>query len=163
MAETPTPAPAPAPAAKKSNTLLIIIIVVAVLALGGGGAGAYFLLRHRGGEATVEAKAVEVPEGIISFEPFVVNLADPGGAHFLRVTIRLLVDEKEAEKIQKNEVTVTRLRSAMLEVLSEQSGESLVTVPGKEALKKVLAERATTVMQHTKVADVLFSDFVVQF
>jgi flagellar basal body-associated protein FliL len=48
--------------------------------------------------------------GIVNFEPFVVNLADAGGRRFLRINVRLIVDDLEkAEQIQKSEVQLMRL------------------------------------------------------
>jgi flagellar FliL protein len=162
---TPTPAAAPAP---KKGKRIIVLSVVGVLLLGGGGAGAY-LMTKRGAtpaESGGEKPAHEAPEasrGVLSFEPFVVNLTDGRGSRFLRLTLRLLVDGEVAERLSKNEVVMVRTRSAILELLAEQSSEQLVTAAGKAGLKKAILQRADSVLAPAKVADVLFSDFVVQF
>src|SRR5215467_10651881 len=118
-----------------------------------------------GGAAPAHAAAAaeEAPGGVLSFEPFVVNLTDGGGSRFLRLTVRLLVSAEAAEKLAKNEVMMVRTRSAILELLAEQSSDHLVTAAGKAELKKTIRERADAVLAPVKVADVLFSDFVVQF
>jgi flagellar FliL protein len=166
---TPAASPSPAPPApKKKGKAVIVFAVVGVLLLGGG-AGAYWM--NRRGAAPVEAGAApsaataasEAARGVLSFDPFLVNLTDGGGTRFLRLNVRLLVDAEVAERVSKNEVTMARTRSAILELLSEQSSEPLITAAGKAELKKAILERADSVLVPAKVADVLFSDFVVQF
>lgn len=155
------------PPAKKSRSTLLI--VGAVVLLGGGGAGAYFMTR--GGAAAAEAHAEPAAEtheapagGVVRFEPFIVNLADAGGKRFLRADIRLLVGEIEAaEHAQEDAVTVARLRSAIIDVLTAQTAEQIVTAEGKAALKKTIAETAAPLLKSTEVSDVLFADFVIQY
>ena len=48
-------------------------------------------------------------------------------------------------------------------MLAQQTAESLITPEGKAALKTAIAEHVKTDLEETKVTDVLFSDFVVQF
>jgi flagellar basal body-associated protein FliL len=56
-----------------------------------------------------------------------------------------------------------RLRSSILEFLSQQLADELVTAEGKEKVKHAIAERAGKVLGQGQVIDVLFSEFVVQF
>src|SRR5205814_5844595 len=91
--QTP-PDPAAKPAKKKSSKgKFVIILGIFVLLLGGGGAAAFFVLRKPAAPATGNAapkKVTKAATGIVSFEPFVVNLADTGGQHFLRISVRLI-------------------------------------------------------------------------
>ncbi|HEV8317155.1 MAG TPA: flagellar basal body-associated FliL family protein, partial [Vicinamibacterales bacterium] len=84
------------------SKLVLILLVLVVLLFAGGGAGAYWILTHR----DVVAAAPPPPDpGIVAFDPFVVNLSDPGGTRFLRVTMRLVVDNKEhAKEMEENEL-----------------------------------------------------------
>jgi len=164
----PTPTDAAAPAKKKGGKgKFIIILGVLVLLLGGGGAAAFFALRKPATPAAGDAaskKEAKAPTGIISFEPFVVNLADPGAQHFLRISVRLIVgNEEEAKKIDESQVQLMRLRSAIVDLLTSETSEHIVSVEGKSALKKEIAERAARIVEPIEVADVLFSDFVVQY
>ena len=170
MADNKEPAtdPAAPPAKKKSSKgKFIIILGVLVLLLGGGGAAAFFAFRKPAESATGDAapkKASRLPTGIISFEPFVVNLADPGAQHFLRISVRLIVaDEEEAKEIEESQVQLMRLRSTIVDLLSSETSEHIVSADGKTALKKEIAERAAKIVEPIEVADVLFSDFVVQY
>jgi flagellar FliL protein len=161
---------APAAPAKKSRKGLIIILVVVLLLLAGGGGGAYwFLLRGSAEAEAAEGEAAEpepppMPTGIVPLEPFVVNLADPSGSRFLRVTMSLIVaDEAIAHEIEEEEIVVARLRSAILELLAQKQSTELVTPEGKTELKKAIAETVAHADHELKVEDVLFSEFIVQF
>lgn len=156
-----------APAAAKKSKKGLFMAIIALVLLGGGGAGAYFFYFK---PATVEAKGkaaepepeAEEATGILTLEPFVVNLAEAG--RFLRCNLSLVVaDEVLAKELEEKPVEVARVRSAILELLAEQHAEELVTPEGKEALKNSIIERAERAVHELKVADVLFSEFVVQF
>ncbi len=154
------PAPAPAPTASKSSRLGVTLAVVIAAA---AAAGAFWWGRH-GAAAPPTAEAKSGDRGIVSFEPFVVNLADPGASRFLRVTVQLVVPNAEAaERVQKTPVLLMQARSAILELLTLQTSTTLVTPDGKTALKKEIAGRVDAAIGELKVVDVLFSDFVIQF
>ena len=161
-------APAAAAPAKKSRKGLLIILVVVLLLLAGGGGGAYWFLFRGNGEAEA-AEAEEPPPpppatGIVPLEPFVVNLADPSGTRFLRVSMSLVVaDEAIAKEIEEEKVVHARLRSAILELLAQKQSTELVTPEGKAELKKAIAEGVAHAAHELKVEDVLFSEFIVQF
>jgi flagellar FliL protein len=154
-------------APKKKSTLVRMLLTLALVVLaGGGGAGAYWYYTHRAApQAVAETPQPEAapPPGIVEMEAFVVNLADPGGQRFLRVSMRLLTwDEEQAAEVKENAVEKARLRSAVLELLSMQTAAPLITPEGKAELKKAIAERAAHAVHGLKVTDVLFVEFVVQ-
>ena len=146
---------------QKQSKLVVILLVLVVLLLGGGGAGAYWIFTHKGDAAAPPPR----PEpGIVAFDPFVVNLSDPGGTRFLRVTLRLVVDDEEhAKEMEEDELGRMRVRSAILELLTQQTADHLVTPEGKAELKTAISERASHALHDMKVLDVLFTEFVVQF
>jgi flagellar FliL protein len=151
---------------KKGGFLKILIILVAALVLLGGGGGGAWWWMHRGG-ATAQAEAKEPPleeRGLVTFEPFMVNLADEGGSRFLKTTVALVVEDAEiAKSIEESPVVISRLRSDILELLTEQQAPTLVTPEGKDALKGAIKARVAHALEDKKVVDVLFSEFVVQF
>lgn len=166
MSETPAPTDAAAPAAKKKGRGKLLPIVIAVFVLGGGGGGAYWYFVARPAAAAAAPAEPEEPEptGVVRFEPFVVNLADPGGSRFLRINLALVVkDDVVAKEVEENAVLVTRIRSEIIELLAQQTSDVLVTPDGKVALKKAIKEHVAHVAHEAEVADVLFSEFVVQF
>ena len=152
---------AEAPAKKGKSKLLVIGVLVLVL-LGGGGAGAWWYM-GKNAQAAEHAEEPATPPGFITLDPFIVNLADPGGRRFLRISLRLLVkSEEEAKELEENELLLLRARSAILELLATQKSEEIQTPEGKNELKKQIAERATAAFEHAEVTDVLFAEFVVQ-
>ncbi|HVC21262.1 MAG TPA: flagellar basal body-associated FliL family protein [Vicinamibacterales bacterium] len=158
----------PAKPASNPWKMISLVLVIVVLVAGAGGAGVWW---SRRGGATVEAKAaapvvVTAAEahGIVPLQPFLVNLADQGGNQFLRTTIQLVVPQaSQADTIKKDDVTLMRIRSAILELLTQQQANALVTPQGKQALKKAISDRVDAILGTVPVVDVLFSDFVVQF
>lgn len=166
MSDTSTAA---APAPKKSGLLKWIVITLVLLLLLGGGGGAaawWFYFRPHAPESGAAQVKESKPhgDGIVAMEQFLVNLADKDSQRFLRVTLRLVVATKEeAKEIGEDEVAKARLRSAILELLTQQTAETLTTPEGKAQLKKAIAERGTSALGDRKVLDVLFTDFVVQF
>ncbi len=167
-----------APAAKKAGgSKKMVIIAAAVLVLGGGGGFFYWkkgqavaaeeresASEHATDKSTKKSKHKEVEAtGVVPMEAFLVNLADSNASRFLRVTLRLVVEnEEEAKEIEHSEVKAARARSAILELLATQESAKLVTPEGKDELKKAIAE-ATSKVLGVEVHDVLFTDFVVQF
>jgi len=92
-----------------------------------------------------------------------VNLSDPGSPRFLRVTLALVVDgEVHAKEFEEDTVVRMKVRSALLEMLSQQRASELVTPEGRTGLKKAVIERAAHNAEELKVTDVLFSEFIVQ-
>lgn len=154
---------------KRSRKGLFLALFLIVALVAGGGAGGYWWWQGRGqasetGQTGEVLAAAEVPSGMLAFEPFVVNLADKDAARYLKVSLRLVVSGiDDPAEVQEDAVRMLRLRSAILEYLSQQTADVLVTAEGKEALKKAVAERATPLLGDGKVTDVLFSEFVVQF
>ena len=114
-----------------------------------------------------EAAPKEPPleqRGLLTFEPFMVNLADEGGTRFLKTNIALVVeDAATAKELEESPVVKSRVRSDILELLTEQQAPALVTPEGKQALKLGIKERVAPLLAHEQVIDVLFSEFVVQF
>ncbi len=154
MAETP------AAAAAKGGGKSKLLIGLIVLGLAGGGA---FWFMGRGAEAKAEEPGLET-RGLLAFEPVLVNLSDGGNQRFLKATIQLVLETThDAEAIHKTPVVMSAIRSSILELLAQQQAATLVTPEGKTELKKGLKERAEAHLKHTKVIDVLFSEFVVQF
>jgi flagellar FliL protein len=161
--ETPEPE---APGRKKKKWL--VLVLAGVVLLGGAGALAWQLSGKPGteppGAEPPAAKAGEGhPMGLVAPEPFLANLADRGTTRFARITIRLVVgSEEEAKGLSEDIVKQARLRSAVLELLTEQVADRLVTPEGKAELKKAVSERSAKALG-CRVHDVLFTDFIIQF
>lgn len=159
------PAAAPADGAKKAGSKnKMFMIGGVVLALAGGG---YYYKTQAAAHEEEAPKAKEVSpkeRGLVSFDPFVANLADEGGQRFVRVTVQLVVaDAAQAAEMTEIPVMAMQARAIILELLSMQLADTLVTPDGKVALRQAIAERVADALHEIEVVDVLFSDFVVQF
>lgn len=107
---------------------------------------------------------------LMTFEPFVVNLADEGAARFLRTNVQLVISGGAEGGgghggPKGPSVEEMRVRSAILELLSSETSDKLTTPAGKDELKAHIQERAEELLEtaEIEVEDVLFSDFVIQF
>ena len=150
---------------------LIVIGVGVLVLLGAGGGGAWWWM-HRaeaaqpaeGEEKKPQAAIDPTDTGVLSLDPFLVNLADKDSPRFLRATLRLVVGpKKQAAELNEDDVAKARIRSSVLELLTEQTSDKVVTPEGKAALRKTIVERSSKILSEGKVTDVLFSEFVVQF
>jgi len=164
MAEHTSPSsPAPAAAApRRRKRLTLILIAVAALAVVGL-AGFPFVYRAgtHAGEKPAEVSH-EHGGGLVPVEPMLVNLADRDTQRFAKVTVRLVVGTKaEAEEIAEDDLRQAKLRSAILELLAQQTAAGLATAEGRTALKHAVADHAAHALR-LKVQDVLFTDLVVQ-
>lgn len=178
MATSPTPldqpsgdiAPVPARPRKRGVFKKLVIFLVLVIALGAAGAGGWWWHSQRAGAAAgadghaAPAPAHHADQGILPLPPFTVNLADSEAARYLRADLRLVIDDAAAVKeVEEDAVKVARLRSAILEILSQKTADVLATPDGKQALKTEIAAAATEILGTPQVSDVLFTEFVVQF
>jgi flagellar FliL protein len=150
----------PVPRQRGMKKLLKIGLPI-LLVLAGASVGGWWWMNR----STVEAAEPPLADrGLLSFEPFLVNLADAGGTRFLKVNVQLVLGTaEEAKHVQETPVVLMELRSAILEILTQQSASALVTAPGKQALKAAIKANIATLLKGQKVIDVLFSEFVVQF
>jgi flagellar FliL protein len=160
------PTPSVSPTRSRRRWLVLVALFVALA----GGGGAYWWSRQplaaagstESDSATAAAHAA-APGSLLPLNTFTVNLADPGASRFLRVTVQLVLSGKDtAADVQHDTLAMTRIQSAVLELLTTQRSDTLITPEGKSALKKDIATRVSGTVGH-EVSDVLFSDFVVQF
>jgi flagellar FliL protein len=158
------PPVADAPVAKSGGKRRLIVIGGVVLALAGGGV---YWWKTRQAAAAAPAATPDVPaskRGLVTFDPFVANLADEGGRRFVRATVQLVVANAEvAKEVEESKVMLMQARAVILDELTQQVADGLVTPEGKAALRKAIAERVAESLHEIEVVDVLFSDFVVQF
>jgi len=168
-AKKETEAAAAAGAAKpkgKRSKALILGVPVFVLLMGCG-AGAWWYLKGQppptDGEAADAVHASEeAAGGLLELAPFVVNLSDVGGRKYLRVTMALLLPtEAIAKEIEENKLVMSRLRSAVIEVLTVRTSVQLATPEGRAELRTAVGESIKSV-SHLEVKDVLFQEFIVQ-
>ena len=107
-------------------------------------------------------KDEEVKE-IVELQPFIVNLADEGEARYLRLTVNLGIGGGEGGSHEKpGPLLITRVRNAMLAVLSEKKSDDVLTNAGKAKLRKELLKAAKTAAEDAHIEAIYITDFIVQ-
>jgi|SRR6187402_1295474 len=95
--------------------------------------------------------------------PFTSNLRDTDGYLQLGVGVSTFYDQKMVDHLKDSDMPV---RSAVLEVLAEQTAESLNTPQGKAALRQQLKTAINRVLLQREgfggVDDVYFTSFIIQ-
>ncbi|MGA1861839.1 flagellar basal body-associated FliL family protein [Deferribacter thermophilus] len=152
---------------KKKSKLLLIIIILVVLLVVGGGAAYFFVLKPKADNQAAEeaskkkeVKAEPTIGPLYSLDTFIVNLADPGGTRYLKVTMQLELDgEKVQEEMDKRK---PQIRDVILTVLSSKTYAEVSTAQGKLALKQELIRRINLILTSGTVKNIYFTEFVAQ-
>jgi flagellar basal body-associated protein FliL len=160
--EPEAPKPAKAPAGPKPSKALLGLIVVN---LAGTGFVAFRLLTAQPAAAAVVIKE-EVSESqtvtgpVTTFEPFVVNLDEPGTARYLKTTLQLELASPEVnETFEKSKQLV---RDAILSYLSGLHVKDTLGAEAKDKMRTDIVARAEKILGERNVKRVFFQEFVVQ-
>ncbi|QLA14706.1 flagellar basal body-associated FliL family protein [Desulfolutivibrio sulfoxidireducens] len=97
-------------------------------------------------------------ESLVSIPTFVVNLADSSGRRYLKLSMDLEV-KGPGEPVQ---AVMSKIRDALLMLLSSKTAEELAGIEGKITLRKDIADRINQVLGKPIVLRVYFTDFVIQ-
>ncbi len=163
-----------APPKKKSRKLLLIALM-GIFVAGGAGGGFYFW-RHRVSSKTnatkensadkdKEKKAKADPgdgevKQVIELQPFIVNLSDKNESRYLRMTISLGVGDSSEAKVDP--LFTTKVRNAILAVITNKTSEEVLTVEGKAELRREMLKAAAAAADKPAVQAIYITDFIVQ-
>ena len=154
-----------------SNKILFVLVGVLcllVLCMGAGMFVIYTKLAKMGAPAecaeadqNAEKAKVEEPGKMVSMETFIVNLADPGGNRYLRVTMDL---EVTGGKTPEEEVTrrTAQLRDTILMILPTKKFSDIISTEGKSTLREELLSALNAHLASSKIARIYFKEFVIQ-
>lgn len=152
-----------------SKKNIIIIAAVGVLVLGFVGGGFFMMWKKlsaidniKGDPVSATAPKVEQPAigPLFALESFIVNLADPGGKRYLRVTMNLeLRDGKVNEAVSQR---LPQVRDCILMVLPTRKVEDLQSIEGKNALREELIAKLNQLLGAGSVTKIYFTEFVIQ-
>jgi len=158
---------------KKKSPLVPIMIVVLVLIIIGGAAGAYFFIiapkaASKGQAAQSAAGQARVmpaggsPAGPIkdNMESFIVNLTDAQGTRYIKVSVKLEMNNEflNAEIDRR----MPQIRDEVIMLLSSKSFDDVSSVAGKKALKRGIINGVNKHLSTGQVTRVFFTEFVVQ-
>lgn len=153
------------PAEKKSlrkgpGMKMLIIAGGLVLLLGVGGYFGYTMVfqEKKSAKSTPKENKGKEKMTLVSMEPFILNLADPG--RHLKVALQFeLNDEKDELKVKERN---PKLRDMIIMLLSSKSVDSVSSAEGKFQLKDEILLRANQTMDKELFKNVYFTDFVMQ-
>ncbi len=155
-----------APVKTGSGKKMMLLILVGILVVGGGGGAAWYFMSGSDEKTVAHGDQVKA-EGshdetgpVMELEPFLLNLADRDELRFLKVSIKLELDRPEEKTDFQNKVPA--IRDALLVLLSSKESQLLRTVNGKRRIREEIMTRVNGVMSKGKVANVFFTDFIIQ-
>jgi flagellar FliL protein len=141
--------------------------------MGGGMFLIYTKLSPASPKAVVpETEAEVIPEkakpedigAVVSMDTFIVNLADPGGNRYLRVTMDLELAGKTAGKTAGDELAkrMPQIRDAILMILATKRYADISTPEGKTALREEILNAVNGLLVSSQIARIYFKEFVIQ-
>jgi flagellar FliL protein len=140
---------------------MLILIGALILLLGVGGYFGYSLFvvgKDKTAKAAQKDNKSKEKTVLVSLEPFILNLSDPG--RHLKVALQFeLIDGKDEVKVKE---TTPKLRDMIIMLLSSKSVDSVSSAEGKFQLKDEILLRANQVMDKELFKSVYFTDFVMQ-
>jgi flagellar protein FliL len=143
---------------KKSPLIKIIILVVLLAILGGGGYVGYLKFLKPPPPVTTEPpveQSVSADGGT-----FLVNLSDPGGKRYLKVTVQFeLSGQKANEELSRRNV---EMRDLIIMLLSSKEYTEIGNASGKVSLKRELLRQVNKMLHDGQVKEIYFTEFLVQ-
>jgi flagellar FliL protein len=157
---------------KKKKPILLIAVIIAVLIA--GGAFAFFFLNKGSSNsaknaqiqsATSESIMNDKNVHIKNLPSMIVNLADPSGDRYLKISLALVMNGKEKPKASESSGDTLEdaiIKNAVITVISTKTSDTLLTLSGKEELKKQLIKAINNALGKDEVRDIYFTDFIIQ-
>lgn len=142
------------------------ILALLVLNLGATGFGVFKLLTAPAAEAApaheehVKPLTSEIEGPVMPFDPFVVNLDEPGTARYLKCSMQFELANVEAEHAMEKSKQL--IRDTILSYMSSLHLKDTLGAEGKEHIRKDLMEKIEKIVGPNKVRRMFFVDFVVQ-
>ncbi|THB69432.1 MAG: flagellar basal body protein FliL [Desulfovibrio sp.] len=164
-------------APKKGSKMKLIVIVLLLLVIGAGGYIAYDKFLSGGEEETTEEPTSEgteesgeaqvpsesrSPEGamIVTLDTFTVNLADPLGRRYLKITVDVeVINEDVAATLEAED---PKVKDRIITLLTSMSFADISTPEGKLLLKNEIVDRLNQILGGPMVLNVYFTEFIVQ-
>jgi flagellar FliL protein len=147
--------------------LFLITGLVALLVVLGGGAAAFFLMGFGASDSADAATQGKTQSRnktyLVNMDTFVVNLSDPKGDRFMKVTLRVLVNEPSlSSRVVNDDVFRTRCRDRIISVLSAKRFQDVNNPLGKESLRRELKRELSKIFPTGSIEEILFVEFIVQ-
>ena len=114
-----------------------------------------------GGPTQAEKEAAKEPLTVLAMDPFIVNLADPSGKRYLKLSLTIDCKNEETRKLLEGQMP--KIRNDLLLLLTSKSYANISTMDGKIRLRnEVLLKINAALGGIGEVHAVYFTEFVVQ-
>ncbi len=100
-----------------------------------------------------------IPPEVVNLEPFVVNLADPMGRRYLKITMDVEVEPGVSAELT---TAMAKIKDSLLLLLSSKTFSEISSMDQKIELKNEIMERLNQVVGPGKIKNVYFTEFVIQ-
>lgn len=155
---------------KKGGKLKWILLIFLVLLILVGGAGAWYFFfsdlpgskNASEGGAPKETVKTSAPQNLQTsiLDPFLVNLADPLGKRYIKVTFEVEVTGPEVgDELAKQK---PKVRDSIIMLLSSKTYADLAPAESKLTLKTEVANRLNQILGAPKVTRVFITEMVIQ-
>jgi flagellar basal body-associated protein FliL len=132
------------------GTTLVVLIVAMVV------------VHHASAKSRVHVKAPIVHGPVLTLDEFLVNLADPSGDHYLKVTVGLELDPASGKTADSLKDQVPIIRDAVLTSLTSKTRDQVDTLQGREDLRNEIKTGVNQAIGQNIITHVYFTDFVTQ-
>jgi flagellar FliL protein len=112
------------------------------------------------GETTGKHGAAATPGAMFDLDPFIVNLADAPEIRYLKITVKLEVENETVST--ELSARVPQIRDTVLVLLSSKDVNTVRTPQGKFQLRDEITQRVNGLLPKPGVRSAYFTDFVVQ-
>ena len=146
-------------AGKKKPPMMMIIIEVSVVAI--LGIGFAVVQKVSAKSKPVEAKKVEKGP-VMVMDEFLVNLADAGNDHFLKVTVGLELSKDKGKTADSLKDDTPLIRDAILASLASKTRDQVTPEAGRAKLKVEIKNKVNDALGEDDVDGVYFVNFVTQ-
>lgn len=145
-------------APKTKMPMIAIIAVVMLVAM----VGTFIVGKQVSAKSKPEAKKPIEHGPILTLDEFLVNLADPSGDHFLKVTVSLELSKAKGKTPETLKEQIPIVRDAVLMSLSTKSRDDISSLAGREKLKGEIKKNVNAALGEDDIQDVYFTNFVTQ-
>ena len=151
---------------KKSGKMKWIIMLLVLLLLGGGGFAAYKFYFQEQTDTPTEMADAQLEEAnpadamVVTLPSFLVNLSDPLGRRYIKLTLDVEVTDQDAASVLES--ASAKVRDAVILLLSSKSYADLASLESKLLLKNELVTRLNQIIGSSKVVRVYFTELVIQ-
>lgn len=124
---------------------------------------AAFMVGQKVSAKSHPAKPVKVEVGpTMPLDEFLVNLADPGGDHFLKITVNLGLSKEKGKTPETLKEQTAEIRDAVITTLGDKDRDQVTPVKGREKLKADIKKAVNAALGEEDVQEVYFTNFVTQ-